>query len=213
MITQKQKSKKHLILFAGLMLSAIFVSACYTDYGLAINEYDITTTIYDKDINFQNWKTYAITDSIEYVVKEGDTPDRTYEAQILGKIKAEMNAYGWTEVSIDTTEPDVGILVTVSEVDNYTYWGYYPGWGYGPGWGWGYPPYYGGGVTYAYSSGTIFTNMVDYAKIDSTDKILPTVWYSGINGVTNDSRQNIITRINLNFEQAFKQSPYLKLNQ
>jgi hypothetical protein len=205
------KGKSRFIGAAVLMLGALLTTACYTDYGLSIKDYDLTVTAYDENINFQNWHTYAITDTIEHIVGEDEEPDRIFDAQILSKLKAEMNANGWQEVSMDTATPDVAILVTISEVDNYSYWGYYPGYWWGPGWGWYYPPYYGG-VTYAYTSGTIYINMVDVARIDSVNQIVPTVWFAGINGITNDSNVNLSNRISDAIEQAFKQSPYLKLN-
>jgi hypothetical protein len=201
---------KHWLVFLSAAAGILLISSCYTDYGLSIQDYDLTITTYDESINFQNWHTYAITDTVEHIVGEDDEPDRTFDAQILNKIKAEMNSYGWREVSMDRPRADGGILLTVSEVDNYSYWGYYPGWWWGPGWGWYYPPYYGG-VTYAYSSGSIFINMVDIARVDTIEQKVPSVWFAGINGITNDSDINLSGRIDKNIEQAFKQSPYLDL--
>jgi hypothetical protein len=54
--------------------------------------------------------------------------------------------------------------------------------------------------------------MVDVARIDSVNQVVPTVWFAGINGITNDSNVNLSNRISDAIEQAFKQSPYLKLN-
>jgi hypothetical protein len=104
------------------------------------------------------------------------------------------------------------MLVSISARNNVGYtgypWGGYWGWylPYPPDWGWGYYPWYGGSI-YTYRSGTVFMQMLDPARADSTVQKVPTVWIGAMNGVAegDDIEERVIDGIN----QAFEQSPYL----
>ena len=190
----------------------IFISACYSDYGLSISDYDIVVTQYDKDFNFADTtkKTYVLDDTVRYI--GDDDPDRTHDALLKSQTVEELTKLGFIKVDLDTLNlPDFYISIGVTTSDVYNYWGY-PGWGWGY-WGWYYPPYWGGYVTYAYSTGTIITTMGDVENLDLTDPdnpLMPTVWSSTINGIANDTDANVSSRIESSIEQAFKQSQYLQ---
>jgi len=98
------------------------------------------TTDYDKNVNFDNFKTFAFFKTGIDRAEINDLDKR----RILRAIEAELLAKGFTK----SETPDLLIsLFTKSNqrVDVYNnYWGY-GGWGwggygygYGPGWGWGY---------------------------------------------------------------------------
>ena len=93
----------------------------------------------------------------------------SYSDVILGQIKQNMTAYGWTEVD-KNAKPDVVLLVSASNTTylywyyDWAYWGwYYPG--YYPGWGWYYPGYYPPYVS-SYTTGTLLIQMTDQKAVD-----------------------------------------------
>lgn len=151
-----------------------------------------------------------------------------------------MASDGYTRVFYSDTvthNPDIMIAVSAIKTTNVTvgwWYPYYPGWGWGWGWGWyksapadrganyyygGYPGYYPpgwgwGGVPYysSYTTGTLLmemTNPNDYRIVDN-DTVVPMYWAAGANGVLSNGSNT--SRITNDIDQAFTQSPYLKLN-
>jgi hypothetical protein len=54
--------------------------------------------------------------------------------------------------------------------------------------------------------------MVDPTDIDIDNRRVNLQWGAGINGLTDDSSQNLSRRIKEAIDQSFNQSPYLKIN-
>lgn len=205
-----------LFLFA-LMLS---FTSCYTDYGLTTADYDVVVTQYDKNTDFGAlYKTFSLVDSVFHITGDSTEPDselltRKYDELILSTIRENMTNYGYTEIKdpSDQNEPNVVIVVRAlgTQVDQYYSGGYYPGWGY-PGWGgwWGgyYPPYIGKSTYYV---GTLFIDYFDVAasKSDPNDDLVAP-WYATINGLLQSGQSE--SRLTGTINQAFEQSPYLKV--
>jgi hypothetical protein len=216
-IVTKINLKRRLWVASVAVVALFLLNACYTDYGLSIEEYDVVATQYDVDYNFtdKGRNTYVLDDTVRHLVREGEEPDRKYDAQLLAKVEAEMAAKGFTKVDYDEDNP-APFAVTIStanrDVFNY-YWGGYPCWGWWGCGGWYYPPYWGGYVGYSYSSGSVIVTMVDLpGSINDPEDNALAIWSGALNGVTNDSQANIANRIDSGIEQAFTQSPYLDRN-
>jgi hypothetical protein len=204
---------------AALILIPLFLSSCYPDYGMSTSDYDIVVTRYDKNVNFQTFKTYALPDSVFHLLPEDedDNISRVYDDKIINKVKENLENLGYKSVPADSDHVTDQTIIVMISATNSTYQGYsyYPGWGY-PGWGWGYPGwgyYPGWAVPYQYTTGSVILEMYDGSKVDDDISLAPIVWLSGVNGLTSGSSSStILNRINSSIDQAFKQSPYLKTN-
>lgn len=204
-----------------LSLGMIFVlNACYPGDPVSSSDTDLVATTYADGAQFGKYRTFWVVDSISYIYDStGTAPARTYEAQILAKVKSEMlkTGYVYKDNPTDQDRPDLVVNVTAFENDHSGYYWYYPGYpwypGYGGGWGWGYyPGYYPPvGGSYTYTTGTVILHLIDVAEIDTDPGVLlPIKWTGAINGLTSKGTATQIgQRINFALEQAFRQSPYL----
>ena len=228
-----------LIFMLTLVLSGILLlDGCYPNDSITVSQSDIVLTGRYDSVDFKTLKTYYMPDTV-FPVRD-DTTDKTpFESQdyILNTIQNNMSAYGYQRVYYEENAqpPDVmlavtGILVTTVSVG--WWYPYYPGWGWGwgwykkgeasrdldywyggwwgyypPGWGWGGVPYYS-----SYTTGTLLiemTNPEDIRVIDG-DTVVPIYWAAGLNGIASGGSDQ--SRIGNGIDQAYLQSPYLKLN-
>ena len=212
-------SLKKYYVFLLISFPLILVS-CYSDYGLATKDFDVVITFRDNDVNFRQYRTYAMPDSVVRMIDSTSTskPDTTYDQIILDEVKKQMTAAGYIRVEPDTNNlPDVIVLVGVTSSDNYAlsgggwwgWWGWYPGWGYYPGYGSGWYPSYG--YVYSYTTGTLLISMVDPARTDVNTKTIGVVWSGALNGIITDSESDTRTRIIDGLDKMFQQSSYLKV--
>ncbi len=213
------------LLAAGM---AVALSSCSLDSGFnSVDDYDVVITRYTPDWNYAGYTTYAMPDSVVYLIDpeddDAEEPDRTYDELILETVANNMEALGYTrETDPETNGADIFMLVSITTSDWlayssygwWGYWGWYPGWGYypgyGPGWGSYYPPCYGCGTqVYSYSTGTIFTDMLDPDEPIEDDEEGLIVWTGALNGVLSSGGSGTQNRITNGINQAFKQSSYL----
>jgi hypothetical protein len=193
------------------LLTVLF--GCYPGGATYVDEYDITYTNYDNTYNFKSKTTYSLPDKVVKITgNPGDPPEYVkdiYGFPILAQIDANMQAFGWTEVDVNSN-PDVQLLPAAWESTTIIYGGYW-----GAYWCWWYPYYCGGGGWYypyypvsSYSTGTLVMEMVDpnAASTDDTDRV---VWTGAINGLLVGAYD--ANRVNNAINQAFYQSPYLKI--
>ena len=113
--------------------------------------------------------------------------------------------------------PDVVVLLATSTrvqtgviySDWFAAWGYLPYWdaSVDPSWAWAFPD---GVVPYAYQSGTLLVTMIDVRAPRADTKTIPMLWAAGLDGLVGDS--STTARIRAGIDQAFEQSPYLRLN-
>lgn len=201
----------------GAALLPLLLAGCYPEQPEYINEYDLVYTNYAPEFDFQAPNTYALPDSVVILgtgdPENGELPtmvDPFFGNRILAQIRANMSAYGWSEVS-DPDSADVVLLpsaVKTLNIDAYYYYGgywgwYYPYWGYG----WYYPGYF---PTYtSYTTGSLILQM-NVPKDVSPAENVPVVWVGVINGLLEGSDASIADRITANIDQAFKQSEHLK---
>lgn len=197
--------------FAGIAL----LSGCYPEGAEYIDDYDLVYTDYSPTYDFQGSTTYSLPDSVVKItgnLEEGELPEKVdpiYANEILGKIRDNMNSYGWTRVNVDQ-DPDVVILpsmlaVTTTTVSYPGYWGwYYPYYGYG----WYYPGYYPPTIS-SYTTGSLIIQMTNPNDVSPSETI-PVVWLGVVNGLLEGTTSGMIVRIDKTVDQAFAQSQYLK---
>ncbi|MDW5288919.1 DUF4136 domain-containing protein [Formosa sp. PL04] len=196
-----------------LFLSSICLLAlgCYPDRGgESVDDFDAVYTTYSPEYNFEATYTYSLPDNVvDLDDSEENSPeyiDQEYSNAILGTVRTNLNALGWTEVTTDEAE-----VVIVAAAFDQTFLSYNPGWWnwyypWYPGWGWGYPGYYPGYVS-GYTSGSILVQMT-YPEDTNSDNEVPVIWLGALNGLIQGSEQNIISRITTNINQAFSQPPF-----
>ena len=217
---------KYLLFKIGIMIGiAVFLTACYPGGAEYTSDTDLVVTDYNPDYDFGDIHYYYLSDSINHIVEEDDTPDRTLDPFVIGLLEDQLNALGW-ERSTDTItdpEPDVSIVVAAIIVTNYNIYQipWYGGWGYGwgwyykgtdywgyPGYGWGYP-YYGYTYVTSYDVGTLAWFLFEPDKVDIEDELIYMEWAGVINGVLGLSTSSTEDRIERGIDQAFNQSSYL----
>jgi hypothetical protein len=197
-----------------LGLFIILLNGCYSDHGLATDEYDVVATYYKENLDYTSFKTYTMPDTIVHIVDEGEEDElgRANDQLILSLVAENMQALGYRRITNPQVEkPDLGIVIAATSATNlqvyYNYsWGGY--WGY-PGYGYYYPPYWWGPTVEEYRTGTVFINMADPDEFDQDQKLLATVWLGVINGLLEDTKSNIRDRLTRDINQAYTQSPYL----
>ena len=141
-----------------------------------------------------------------------------YDQQILEAIRRNMDALGYEELERSSSDPPDVLLEVGSIAANnwvayttYPWWGYYYGW-WGGYYGWYlYYPYYPATTVVNYPTGTIFMQLVSVKDADPVNERLPVAWTGVVRGITDYSDVNPVTRINTLIDQAFTQSPYLKV--
>lgn len=193
-------------------------AGCYERGPDYIEDLDIVVTRHDTKFDFTKLHTYAIPNEVVKItgsLLEGEDVEfvnDVYAKVILDNIKNNLDDNGWTMVD-KSADPDVIILpssmssTTIIYYYDWWYWGwYYP---YYDPWGWYYPyyPTYGG----SYTTGSLFIQMTYPKGITAADNI-PVLWTAVLNGLLEGSTDNINTRIEVGIDQAFTQSPFLKLN-
>ena len=208
---------------AALVL-VVAAGACYPGDGPTnVQDLDIVLTLYDQEINFRSFQTFAMPDTVLHV--SNDTLDilipvsRENDELILDLVAENMIAAGYfREFDNHANGADLVMLVGAIATEQteywvyqdwWGYWGYWRGWGYpgypayGPGYGWYYPPTYVGSTTF--EQGSLVLTLVDpnAAGIDG----VPVIWSGVVRGLLNYGGET--GRITSGIDQAFSQSPYL----
>jgi hypothetical protein len=190
------------LLIALVLVMSFVQGGCYPGDSLTPADTDIIVTLHRPGVNFAGYATFAMPDSVHHVGDSLGGASTAYDAQVLSRVAANMATAGFTRVSNPATA-DVHVVVLSSNSTWISgscyppYWGWwYP---YPPGWGWCYP------VTYTYQLGSVIIIMFERDAAPNEE----TIWNAGINGIISGSAADIASRLNVNIDQAFKQSPYL----
>jgi hypothetical protein len=211
-----------------LFIIELFFTACVAPdpvVDLSPQNKDVYITNRDKSVNFANYTTYAIVDS---VVAVSQNPSDTLKNKsqfsnlILSEINFQLQNIGFIKVN-RSQNPDVGINAAVlkfSQTIPTAYFSYaipgsgfygYPStsfWGY-PAYVYGYPSYY---AYYQVDIGSVDIQMIDLknAAASSGTQKLNVIWSALIAGTLSDSTGAANNRIQEGIRGAFNQSPYLK---
>lgn len=208
--------KKILFISAAVLLLA----ACHKEpYPQdSDNEYLVYTSP-DKDVNFKNYKTFDIADSL-LVIGEKDKPVYSQSQSALALIQAyrinmEKAGFIYTPSNPDA---DLGVQLTyvikteryVKYYDDPYWWLDYPGYWPAGYWGSWTGYYYPRPVVYTYTSNALLADIVNLTGEQEEGKPLEVLWTSYIGGPASSSLQQDVQRLTSAVDQAFAQSPYLK---
>lgn len=203
---------------------ALTFSACQKDpmKNLTASESRIYITNRDSAVNFSEFKTFSIADSVGVIEdnRGAGKSDDPFDLNVIAKVRENMQSRGFTEVD-RSASPDLGI--TVSRIySNYTgivsypgYWDMYGGyydpyyWGYG-GYSYYDPIYYGPDyyATYQVTQGALAIDMLNLKDAKDDNTIRP-VWSALARGEQVFNPSTAETQVNA----LFAQSPYLVTNQ
>jgi len=61
-----------------MVITSVFLTSCYSDYGLTSSDYDVVITQYNKQTDFSKYKKYAIVDSVFHLTGDSTKPDSEY---------------------------------------------------------------------------------------------------------------------------------------
>ena len=193
------------ILGIGLLLAA-----CHPTGVEYVTDLDVVATTHDATFDFATPTTYSLPDKVYFI--EGDPttnpPARlnpALEQLILGTLKNEMNAHGYTQVDVNAS-PDLAVTASALKVTNVTYyygywctyWGYYGCYPY-------YPPVVG---VSTYTTGTLLVDMAPFSSTPPGNQYRG-VWTAVIRGIQTGSASTDQQRVVNGISQAFIQSPYL----
>ena len=212
--------------------AAVSLFACHPVGIDDASETDMVVTRKATDYDYSGNRTYdmadTITDLCGYDANELPKPDgaagarpssdldcnelnHNFDTQVLAEIRRNFEALGYVPVEAGKTA-DVALLVGAVSSNNWVAYTYYPWWFYP------YYPYYGGGIYYPYYPTTSVVNyptgslIMDLVSLkDTDDKRTPSIWTGAISGLLAQGDTSAAARINTTIDQAFAQSPYLKV--
>ena len=198
----------------------VTLSACQKEPSTSdLNRDFLVYTAYDTEVNFENFATYFLPDSILIIGNKNQAEywSDNVAQEIIATVAAGLDAAGYSR-SFDKDAADLGVQLSfVRRVtyfvgyNNPYWWWYYPYywapsyWGDWTGWHYPYEVYYG------YTAGSLLTEMVDLAADQVTNRKLPVVWNSYIGGLLTSSTDLNLERTVAALQQAFAQSPYLNI--
>jgi hypothetical protein len=223
-----------------LIAAAASLFACHPAGIDDASETDTVITRKAKDYDYQsaNGK-YYMPDTIADLCKvdpdefpigqagasgDSDLPDldcneitHKYDSTILKDIEAQMTKLGYERVSKeDAATADAALLVGAISSNNwvaYSWYPWYPYYPYYPYWGWGiYYPYYPTTSIVNYPTGTLSMELVSLKEADRGQMLTPSIWSGTISGLLADGDTSAATRVDSSINQAFAQSPYLKVS-
>lgn len=194
---------------------AVIVAACGVDNFVGATPFGSVITLVDSSTMLPPSPTFAMPDTvIETSASIGI--DHSNDHRIVARVRENLVALGWREVSGPGSAPDVLVLnAAATRIETgVAYGGWFDSWGYLPywgpsvdgSWGWGAPV---GAVAYSFEAGTLLTVMLDIRAPNSSAKRIPIRWAAAVDGVVNGT--STIDRVIAGIDQAFAQSPYLRV--
>ena len=208
--------RKILFISAAVLLMAACQKEPYTSDN--DNSYLVYTSP-GKDVNFTQYKTFDMTDSL-LVIGQGSKPKYVRNdavKAILLDFRRNMEARGFVYAP-DAEAADLGVQLTyVIKTERFVqfysdpYWwldypGYWPS-GYWGNWNGYYMPR---PVTYTYTTNALLTDIVNLTGEQKEGTPLEILWTSYIGGPAGSTIQGDVARMTEAIDQAFKQSEYLK---
>ena len=207
--------KRTLLAMIGIATFSVIFTSCTKDVvsNLNTDESRIYITDHDSTVNFNNYKTYSISDSVSVINNGQSTRELTdVDQAYITAVEKYMNQDGYTMVT-KKDNPDLGVDVsriynTTTGVISYgNYWNDYGG--YWDPYYWGYPGY-GYYIPYAYSvyqiqQGAISVDLLDLKNASQQNKI-NVIWTGLIRGESIFDASVADSQV----KALFDQSTYLK---
>ncbi len=206
--------KKILTMVSGAVLCSVLYTSCTKDpvANLSNEESRIYITDHDSSVNFSNYSTYSISDSVAVINNGSSSHESTAVGDAyIAAVKKYMSNAGYTLVS-KNDNPDLGVDVThiintsTGVISYRDYWDNYSG--YWDPYYWGYPDY-GYYIPYAYSvykvkEGALSIDILDLKNAAKNNNI-NVIWTGLIrgSGILNASVADSQVKA------LFDQSPYL----
>lgn len=215
--------------FAALNILALLLPllpSCGPGAPSSAEDFQTVATAQDKETDFSNVRTYALSDSVQAIQDPNDPSSNSQLSaavndQVIAKVKSNLDALGWTRLT-DTAGPKPDVIVQVSSLATthtdvyysawYPYWGGYYGSWYGPtaytaGWGPTAVP-----VVVNSTVGSLIMDMTNPNQPNTADKKIPSLWVGIINNLLSAGlpTAEVQTAAINGIDQAFAQSPYLK---
>ncbi len=207
------------IFFSGIL--TVFFTGCYPDEAENPEDMELVTTECDVNYPFTLNRTYIMPDTVMHIIDLNDPnnnqPINTgSDGLMLSLVSDHLDGLGYKRLmNTEGEKPDVYITLSAisalyllnDEDDWWYYWKYYPYWPipwvdeYYPWYPWGKPVYY------AYTIGTVIIQMMDGHS--AADDKIPVVWNVTLNGLLQDTVQNLDQRIERDIDRAFELSTYL----
>jgi hypothetical protein len=188
---------------------AIMCFSCSKDplSDLSDLETQIFITNRDKQVDFKQYKTFSVVDSVEVIENNySDVALTGLDRDMLIRIVTNMEKLGYKYV-VGTQKPDIGISlarvtntsvnVVSQPISSY--------WGYGSGYGYGYPSYY---QYYETSESYWSMSMLDLKNPDTINNRVKIVWNAMIRGSALGDQDYVDQMV----DSVFGQSSYLKIN-
>lgn len=223
MNTLQKRTRSTWGLYAALLLLATgALTACRDNAldGLTPQDSQVYTTNYDRSVNFGQYRTFSLPDSV--VVQSNDrytTVSGAIENQFIQNVASALTSRGFRRVA-QGQAADLGVAVV--RVNNqytgvasnpYSYYSNYWLGGYGGLGGYGYSPYYPSYYTYQVSDQYWEIQAVDLKNRPTAtgpDQVQLTVVFDAtIRGGDVTTTQDVDTAVTT----IFAQSPYLRTNQ
>ena len=206
-------------LIAGIAVSLV-ATACEISNPFTEDLGGVVVTVVDSGPQLFSARTFALPDTIVEVPRTSSSSiDHSADDAIVAKIRQHFLAMGWQDVTgTGETRPDVVVLVAMSTRTEtgvaysgwYGAWGYLPYWGAGvsSAWTWGVPA---GGIPYAYQAGTVLITMLDVRTQRADTQEIPLLWAAALDGIVSTPEDTAV-RVGEGVDQAFAQSPYLRID-
>jgi hypothetical protein len=193
--------------FLWVVSAGMLLTSCTKDPLADLSDIDsqVFITNKDKQVDFKQFKTFSIVDSVQVIrdnrVSSGLT---SLDQDMLIRIVTNMEKLGYRYVTANN-KPDVGISlsrITNTSVNVVTQpsYGY---WGYGGGYGYGYPSYY---QYYQTSESYWSMSMLDLKNPDTVNNTVKVIWNAQIRGGGLGNTSYVDQMV----DSVFGQSAYLK---
>lgn len=201
---------KHNLLKFLSLCSLLLIIGCYPyadDNN--VSDYDSVYTDYDSEFNFTKTYTYILPTGVVKVdgnTRPSDIPeyiDKAYSDAVLNATRENLNEMGWTELTESSPEDPEIVISAIGFDQTFLFYDYGYWWNYGWGWYYPYPPVYVSG----YKTGSIVINMTDPNDLNEENEV-PVVWLGAFNGILQGNKSSVLSRIDRNVNQAFKQAPF-----
>jgi len=200
-----------------LLTTVLLTSSCLSNNIVTADGSGAVVTV-DGSAGLHNARTFALPDTIVELPTGSIGISKSAADEIVSRVRANLVRLGWTDVGTNpAVPPDVVVLIAAAErvQTGVGYSDWFGSWGYLPYWGasvssasvWAMPD---GAIAVSYEVGTVLITMLDLRDQRGTKDDIPLLWAAALDGVVT-APGNTLARANLGVDQAFAQSPYLRI--
>lgn len=211
--------------FIILGLTTMLFSSCVKHYEKTYEDYDLVRLKFQSDLDFSQYKTYTLADSLNIVrdtlyngensypdfnIEMDENTEGEYSKQIINNVRTYLNALGLQEVvETDTSLPHLKVVITSMTLKQVSRYIWYPNDDYGAWWGNGYyNNYYTWGV-YSYHSsnnGSLSIDMFDLItpiEVNEGEYQLNSIWHGTYEGIVGPTYEAYTNRVLTGIDDIF----------